>query len=241
MDAIQGTQSIHRKGVRVKTAMILAAGRGERLRPITDKQPKAMCTVHGVPLIEHHVKRLAEAGFERIIINHAYLGGQIRQHLGLGQRFGVEICYSPEPPGGLETAGGIINALPLWESSELVTVNADIYTDYPIVALKRPEASLAHLVLVKKPPYFDHGDFGLTHSQLLLNQDKRYTFSGIACYHRSLFAKHPPCRSSLTPLLRQLATDQRASGELYEGPWIDIGTADRLRQANRSEGLLTIR
>ncbi|MCX7116911.1 MAG: nucleotidyltransferase family protein [Legionellales bacterium] len=218
----------------MKTAMILAAGRGDRLRPLTDTLPKALCTVHNIPLIEYHVERLAHAGFERLIINHAYLGGQIRQHLGFGERFGVEICYSPEPPGGLETAGGIVNALSLWDTAELITVNADIYTDFPFASLKRPEKSLAHLVLINKPAYLEQGDFGLSETHHLENSDKRYTFSGIACYHRHFFAKSTPGRYSLTPMLRRSADRQQASGEVYTGKWLDIGTADRLEQANRS-------
>ncbi|MBY0377209.1 MAG: NTP transferase domain-containing protein, partial [Gammaproteobacteria bacterium] len=114
----------------MKTAMILAAGRGDRLKPLTEKQPKAMCLVQQKPLIEHHVARLAELGFERIVINHAYLGSQIRRHLGTGSKWGIEICYAPEPPGGLETGGGIYNALPLLGKQPFVTVNADVFTDF---------------------------------------------------------------------------------------------------------------
>ena len=216
----------------MKVAMILAAGRGERLRPITDLRPKALCTVRGVPLIEYHVANLALAGFERLVINHAYLGGQIRQHLGTGARWGVEICYSPEPTGGLETAGGIVNALHLLGEEPFLTVNADIVTDYNFALLKLPINSLAHLVLVKTPEYLPQADFGLSKTSLLKNTHPEYTFAGIARYRPELFKKHTIGRYSLTPTLRQLATDGQATGEVYVGKWLDIGSPERLAWAN---------
>lgn len=217
----------------MKTAMILAAGRGERLRPITDLLPKALCTVHGIPLIEYHVANLARAGFERLIINHAHLGGQIRQHLGDGTRWGVEICYSPEPPGGLETGGGILNALPLLGDQPFLTVNADIFTDYDFASLELPIKSLVHLVLLKKPAYIAEGDFGLSESGLLDNMNKQYTFLGIACYRPELFREMKPGRYSVIPLLRQLVGNKQASGEVYQGKWFDIGSAVQLEMANK--------
>lgn len=213
-------------------AMILAAGRGERLRPITDLRPKALCTVHGIPLIEYHVANLALAGFERLVINHAYLGGQIRQHLGTGAHWGVEICYSPEPTGGLETAGGIVNALPLLGEEPFLTVNADIVTDYNFALLKLPINSLAHLVLVKTPEYLPQADFGLSKTSQLENTHRQYTFAGIARYCPKLFKNHTIGRYSLTPTLRQLAADGQATGEVYVGKWLDIGSPERLAWAN---------
>jgi MurNAc alpha-1-phosphate uridylyltransferase len=218
----------------MKTALILAAGRGERLRPITDSRPKALCIVQNKPIIEYHVANLAKAGFERIVINHAYLGGQIRHYLGTGSRFGVEICYSPEPPGGLETGGGIVYALPLLGKEPFLTVNADIVTDYNFSLLTRPNNSLAHVVLVNKPTYLKHADFGLCKNNLLDNTNRQYTFPGIACYHPELFRARKLGRYSVTPILRQLAIDQRATGELYTGKWLDIGTPERLELANNS-------
>jgi len=212
----------------MKTAMIFAAGRGERLRPITDFIPKALCKINNIPLIEYHVENLSKAGFERLVINHAHLGGQIRQYLGNGSRFGIEICYSPEPPGALETLGGIINALPLLGKEPFLTVNADIFTDYNFANLKLPAKSLLHLVLVEKPSYNQYGDFGLTKSAYINNLDKTYTFSGIACYHQELFKDIKLIRSSITPLLRQMALNHKATGEIYKGTWFDIGTEDRL-------------
>ncbi|CDZ76525.1 Glucose-1-phosphate thymidylyltransferase [Legionella massiliensis] len=219
----------------MKIAMILAAGRGERLRPLTEKRPKAMCLVQQKPLIEHHVQRLAEAGFERIVINHAYLGGQIRRHLGKGQKWGVEICYTPEPPGGLETGGGIYNALALLGKKPFVTVNADVFTDFDFRRLNLQEGLMAHLILVENPQYNHKGDFDLIDGQWLSNLNRQYTYSGIACYHPNAFALCKAGRYSLTPLLRDLAQKNLATGELYQGLWIDIGSAERLRYANSSK------
>jgi N-acetyl-alpha-D-muramate 1-phosphate uridylyltransferase len=215
----------------MKTAMILAAGRGERLKPLTNFIPKAMCLVHGIPLIEHHVANLARAGFTRLVINHAYLGGQIRRHLGNGKRWGIEVVYAPEPPGGLETGGGIFNALPLLGIEPFLTVNADIFTDFEFETLKLPIDSLAHLILGTNPAHNPRGDFGLKSNQQLTNE-AQYTFLGIACYHPEIFRAHEPGRYSVTPMLRNLLEQQRASGELFQGKWIDIGTAKRLSDAN---------
>ena len=215
----------------MKTAMILAAGRGERLRPLTDVTPKALCKVHGIPLIEYHVANLAQAGFERIVINHAWLGGQIRQHLGNGIRWGIEICYAPEPPGGLETGGGIVNALPLLSDAPFLTVNADIFTNYNFASLSLPTHSLAHLIVVNKPAYALQGDFGLSSAGLVINHDRQYTFAGIACYRPNLFESLKPGRFSVTPLLRQLAMEGRLTGEIHTGSWMDIGSAERLQLA----------
>lgn len=216
----------------MKTAMILAAGRGERLRPLTGEIPKAMCLVKGIPLIEHHVINLANAGFKRLIINHAYLGDQIRSHLGNGSRWAVDICYSPEPPGGLETGGGIVNALPLLGKEPFLTVNADIYTDFSFNTLSLPEQSLVHLVLGKNPSHNSGGDFGLCQSRIL-NDKRQYTFLGIACYHPDAFNSCRMGRYSVTPVLRSLAAQQKASGGIYGGSWIDIGTVERLHRANQ--------
>lgn len=218
----------------MKTAMILAAGRGERLRPITDSIPKALCKVHGIPLIEYHVVNLARAGFTKLVINHAYLGGQIRHYLGDGKRWGIEICYAPEPPGGLETGGGIFNALPLLGNQPFLTVNADIFTDYDFIIPTLPTDSQVHLILVKKPGYCPHGDFGLSRTGFLKNNDNHYTFSGIAYYQPSLFHGMQPGRYSITPRLRELVALNQATGELYTGQWFDIGDSERLRLASNA-------
>lgn len=215
----------------MKTAMILAAGRGERLRPLTDITPKALCKVHNIPLIEHHVSNLVEAGFERLVINHAWLGGQIRQHLGNGARWGVEICYAPEPPGGLETGGGIVNALPLLGKKSFLTINADIFTDYDLKTISLPKDSSVHLVLINKPAYIPYGDFGLSSAGVIDNDNRQYTFAGIACYQSGVFDNLKPGRYSVTPLLRQLAMNGQVTGTIHTGKWIDIGSPDRLRLA----------
>jgi len=216
----------------MKTAFIFSAGRGERLRPITDRVPKALCTVHGITLLEYHLENLAAAGIERVVINHAYLGGQIRQLAGDGRRWGVEICYAPEPPGGLETAGGIINALPLLGKEPFLTVNADIFSDYQFASLALPATSMVHLVLVNKPHYLAHADFNLSATGQLDNLNRTYTFAGIACYRPQVFASMKFGRYSLVPLLRELTAKKQASGEVFQGYWIDIGTPARLGLAN---------
>ncbi|CEG55779.1 N-acetylmuramate alpha-1-phosphate uridylyltransferase MurU [Legionella fallonii] len=217
----------------MNTAMILAAGRGERLRPLTELCPKALCIVKGKPLVEHHVINLAKAGFEKIIINHAYLGGQIRRYLGDGSRWGVELCYSPEPPGGLETGGGIIQALPFFDNKPFITVNADIYTDYDFKQIKTFSVDCLHLILVHKNPALQHhGDFGLNNEHILTNTDCNYTFAGIACYHPKIFTENKLGRYSIAPLLKHYASRNEATGSLHQGFWFDIGSIERLNAAN---------
>ncbi|WP_298623424.1 N-acetylmuramate alpha-1-phosphate uridylyltransferase MurU [uncultured Legionella sp.] len=217
----------------MKVAMILAAGRGERLKPLTDQLPKALCRVKGKPLIEHHVINLAKAGFETLIINHAYLGGQIRQFLGNGQRYGVHIHYSPEPPGGLETGGGIVKALPLLGDEPFLTVNADIYTDYDFSQFELKLIDSVHLVLINKNPALNHhGDFSLINQKQLSNANPKYTFAGIAGYHPQVFEQCRQGRYSVAPLIRDLTSKNRATGSLYQGTWFDIGSIERLNAAN---------
>jgi MurNAc alpha-1-phosphate uridylyltransferase len=215
----------------MKTAMILAAGRGERLKPLTETRPKAMCLVQQKPLIEHHVRRLAESGFERIVINHAYLGSQIRRHLGTGAKWGIEICYAPEPPGGLETGGGIYNALPLLGKTPFVTVNADVFTDFDFRRLHLADGIMTHLVLVTNTVLKTTGDFDLKNQNQLSNH-KRYTYSGIAYYRPEAFLASEIGRYSVVSLLRDLVDRNLATGELYQGVWVDIGSSERLSFAN---------
>ena len=218
----------------MKTAMILAAGRGERLKPLTEIKPKALCIVKEKPLIEHHVSNLAKAGYQRIVINHAYLGGQIRHHLGDGSRFGIKIYYSPEPPGGLETGGGIVNALPLLGDKPFVTINADIYTDFDFSQLQYNHVDTIHVVLVNKNPALGHhGDFGIVNQTQLCNENLEYTLAGICCYHPQVFAHYKKGRYSVAPIIRYYATQNKASGHIYNGIWFDIGSMERLQAANR--------
>lgn len=217
----------------MKTAMLLAAGRGERLRPLTFQKPKALCEIKGKPLIEHHIINLAKANYTHIVINHAYLGAQIRQYLGCGKQWGVKIFYSPEPPGGLETGGGIFQALSLLGNQPFLIVNADIYTDYDFSRLTLPEDRLAKLVLISNP---SHGDFGFDDTnQLVINEKRLYTFAGISCCHPQLFANHNIGRYSWVPTIRRLADDKQIAGEIYAGLWIDVGSMARLNQAQNIE------
>lgn len=217
----------------MKVAMILAAGRGERLKPLTEKIPKALCIVNDKPLIEHHVINLAKAGFEKLIINHAYLGSKIRHYLGNGSRYGVTICYSPEPPGGLETGGGIIKALPLLGNKSFLTVNADIYTDFDFNQLELEQVQAINLILINKNPALHHlGDFSLINGRQLSNENPEYTFAGIATYHPQVFAACEQGRYSVAPLIRHHARQNKATGSLYHGMWYDIGSLERLNAAN---------
>ncbi len=211
-------------------AMILAAGRGERLRPLTDVTPKPLLEIGGRCLIEYHLEALAAAGYRDIVINLSWLGDKIRSRLGDGARFGVRLEYSEEPEA-LETAGGIVQALPLL-GDRFVVVNADIFTDYDFTRLRRADRD-AHLVLITNPQHNPRGDFSLADSTVGNGRAGRYTFSGIAVYRRSFFAGLEPGRRPLAPLLRAAADNGRVSGELYRGAWSDIGTAERLETLNR--------
>jgi len=210
-------------------AMILAAGRGERLRPLTDITPKPLLEVRGKPLIVYHLEALARAGFTDVVINLSWLGEQIRSRLGDGADFGVNIEYSEEMQA-LETAGGIRQALPLL-SERFIVVNADVFTDYDFAALRTAD-SPAHLVLVDNPQHNDRGDFSLHQSSVGNSGSPQHTFSGIAQYHRSFFAELEPGKQALAPLLRKAADKGQVSGELFQGTWIDIGTVERLAQLN---------
>ena len=213
----------------VMKAMILAAGRGERLRPLTDVTPKPLLEVRGKPLIVYHIEALASAGFTDVVINLSWLGEQIRARLGDGAQFGVSIEYSEEVQA-LETAGGIQQALPLL-SERFIVVNADVFTDYDFAALRTAD-SPAHLVLVDNPQHNDRGDFSLHQSSVGNSGSPQHTFSGIAQYHRSFFAELEPGKQALAPLLRKAADKGQVSGELFQGVWIDIGTVERLAQLN---------
>ncbi|WP_376696995.1 N-acetylmuramate alpha-1-phosphate uridylyltransferase MurU [Wenzhouxiangella sp. EGI_FJ10305] len=216
-------------------AMILAAGRGERLRPLTDNTPKPLIEVGGKPLIVHHLERLAAAGFEDVVINLGWLGGQIAERLEDGRILGLQIRYSQEPPGALETAGGIVEALPLLGEKPFLVVSADVMTDYPFGRLREIElAGQAHLVLVDNPPHHRVGDFGLESGRVYAGNGKRLTFSGIAVFEPSLFAGLSPGRRPLRPVLEQAIAAGRVGGEHYAGMWADIGTPERLADVQQS-------
>lgn len=214
--------------------MILAAGRGERMRPLTDHTPKPLLKVGGKPLIVWHLQRLVQAGFKEIVINHAHLGQQIEAALGSGSEWGVHIRYSPEVTA-LETAGGIANALPLLGDEPFLVVNGDVFTDVDFSSLKLQPSNLAHLVMVDNPPQHPQGDFAIESGKLAEDGARRYTFSGVGIYHPQLFAevkKGEPAK--LAPLLRKAMAVGLVSAEHYSGTWHDIGTPERLAELDKA-------
>lgn len=210
-------------------AMILAAGRGERMRPLSDRVPKPLLSVGGKPLIVYLLDGFARAGLRSIVINHSHLGEQIEQMLGDGSRYGVRITYSYEPGGGLETGGGIRNALPLIGTDPFVVVNGDVWTDYPFGHLPHRLTGLAHLVLVDNPAHHPKGDFRLRQGKVEEADAGRLTFSGIAVYAKALFAECGPGKFPLAPLLRDAMAHGQVTGEHFGGRWVDVGTPARLR------------
>lgn len=216
-------------------AMILAAGQGERLLPLTKHTPKPLLKAGQYRLIEYTIQSLVQAGFTEIIINYAHLGNQFPAVLGNGDKYGAKISYSPEPEGGLETAGGIIKALPLLADQPFLVVNGDIWTDYPFETLSYTTLDsdmLCHLVLVTNPDHHPEGDFPLDSGLIMQSGDTKYTFSGIGIYNPSLFADLDVQRLRLKPLLLKAIEQEQAGGELYRGEWSDIGTVERLRELN---------
>ncbi|KTG17143.1 MULTISPECIES: N-acetylmuramate alpha-1-phosphate uridylyltransferase MurU [unclassified Guyparkeria] len=218
--------------------MILAAGRGERLRPLTDHTPKPLIEVGDRPLIEHHLERLAAAGITRVVINLAHLGEQIRRHLGSGERWGLTIEYSQEgerAEQALETAGGIRQALDRL-GSRFLLINGDVLTDVDYADLLRrdlPGDSLAHLLLVDNPPHNPSGDFVLGRDRLETQGDDPLTYAGIGLFRRELFADLPPGRQALGPVLREAIEAGQVTGEHHHGDWLDVGTKERLAEARR--------
>ena len=210
-------------------AMILAAGRGERLRPLTDHRPKPLIDVRGKPLIAWHLEALARAGIVDVVINLSWLGEQIRDCLGDGASYGLRIAYSEEAEA-LETAGGIQQALPLL-GDEFIVVNGDVFCDFDFSGL-RDVTGPAHLVLVNNPPHNPGGDFGFDDGRVVNEAETLYTFSGIARYQRRFFDGLAAGRQALAPLLRAGADRGVVTGELFSGQWVDIGTAERLAQVN---------
>lgn len=215
-------------------AMILAAGKGERMRPLTLHTPKPLVPVAGVPLIEYHLRALAAAGFTEIVINHAWLGQQIEDHLGDGSRFGLSIRFSAEGEP-LETGGGIFKALPLLGDQPFLLVNGDIWTDYDFAGLRQPLQGLAHLVLVDNPGHHGAGDFRLADGRVEdgAGTDDTLTFSGISVLDPALFAECRAGAFKLAPLLRAAMADGQVSGEHFRGQWVDVGTLERLAEVER--------
>jgi len=206
--------------------MILAAGRGVRMGELTQNCPKPLLPVRGKALIEHHIERLAAAGFRDLVINHAYLGDQIVAKLGDGSKWGVEIQYSAEPEGAYETGGGIREALPLLGEEPFMVLSSDIWTDYPFEQLPTSPEGLAHIVLVPNPEHVPGGDFGLEQGRLTLNPP-RWTYSGLGVFRPEFIRLDPRTHFGLGDLLRQHIPNKYLSGEVYEGVWSDIGTPAR--------------
>jgi len=217
-------------------AMILAAGRGERLRPLTDTTPKPLLEAGGKSLIEHHLNALAAAGFREVVINLSHLGEKIRETLGDGSAFGLNIHYSAEPPGALDTGGGIRQALPLLGAAPFAVINGDVYTDYPLARLRAIKCDHAHLVMVANPGHNPDGDFGLEGGYVSPDFCPRYTFSGIGVYHPRFFDSAAEGKYSVVPMLREAMTKRQVTGEIYKGAWHDIGTLARLETLRKTFG-----
>ncbi len=215
-------------------AMILAAGRGERMRPLTDATPKPLLKAAGKPLIQHSIEKLVAAGFDDIVINLSYLGDQIRDYLGDGRAFNCRIVYSDEGPTALETAGGIIHALPLLGNQPFLLINGDIACDYPLARLQTTPVKQAHLIMMPNPRHHPEGDFHLSDDGVLLEHGaNKLTYSGIGLFSPSLFKNLPEGPLKLGPVLRKAMPARQITGEKYAGFWMDIGTPTRLQQLER--------
>lgn len=216
-------------------AIILAAGRGERMRPLTDLIPKPLLKVAGKMLIEYHLEKLSQCGIREIVINHAWLGAKIEQALGSGAQYGVSLHYSAEGEQALETAGGIVKVLSWLGDEPFLAVNADIFTDFDFSRLPGHLDSLAHLVLVDNPEHHPQGDFVLNDSgKVQAGENHRLTFSGIGVYSPALFRHLSPGVQALAPVLREAMARGEVTGEYYQGMWQDIGTPERLKLLNET-------
>ena len=213
--------------------MILAAGRGERLRPVTDKLPKALVEVRGRSLLERHLDAIKSVGVDTVVINLGWLGEQIVDRIGSGSDCGLNVIYSPEGENLLETGGGIYRALPMLGGEPFLVVNADIVSDMPMPEADFDERILGKLILVSTPPYKTHGDFDIVDDRVCNSENPRLTFSGVAIYRPEFFAGCSAGPFPLAPLLRAAADANQLAGDLYTGPWADVGTVERLTALNR--------
>lgn len=216
--------------------MILAAGRGERMRPLTDTTPKPLLRVRGETLIERQVRACARADIRLIVVNLWWLGARIRDHLGDGSRYGVTIVYSEEQPRPLETAGGIIRAMPHLLPGPFAVVNGDVFCDYSLDTLRLPADCDANLVLVPNPVQHPLGDFGCEAGRALAQARQRWTFAGIAIYRSSFFAGYADGPQALKPLLVRSMNAGRCAAEIFTGVWEDVGTPERLQALNAGLG-----
>ena len=214
-------------------AMILAAGQGERLRPLTETTPKALVEVRGRSLLERHLDSLKAAGIETVVINLGWLGEMIADRIGSGHAYGLNVVYSQEGENILETGGGIHRALPMLGREPFLVVNADVYTDMPLPPAGLAETDVGHLVLVPRPAHKPQGDFDLQDGRVCESRNAAHTFSGVAVYQPEFFAGCEPGRFPLAPMLKAAAREGRLAGSLYEGLWEDVGTPERLADLNR--------
>lgn len=213
-------------------AIVLAAGRGERMRPLTDNTPKPLLLVGGKPLIVHHLEALERAGVRDVVINLSWLGGHIREAIGDGARYGVRITYSDEGPVALETGGGIFRALPALGDDAFIVISADIWTDYPLASLQLAAQDMAHFVLAPNPPFHPRGDFGLRGDRAT-DADPRHTYANIGVFRPEFFAGAPGGRFPLAPLMFDWIHRGKVSAELYRGRWHNLGTPAQLAELER--------
>jgi len=209
-------------------AMILAAGRGARLRPLTDQTPKPLIEVGGQSLISYHLEQLAQAGFREIVINISHLSEQIESALGEGSEWGLKIQYSAEPENALDTGGGIQQALQWLGKAPFAVINADVFTDYPLARLRAVKCDHAHLIMVPNPAHHPKGDWGVKGGRMDPDLEPRHTFSGISVYNPRFFDDSTAGRFSVVPMLVDAARQKQVTAELYTGDWHDIGTLERL-------------
>ena len=212
--------------------MILAAGRGERLRPLTDSAPKALAEVHGQSLLERHLRAISDAGIASVVINLGWLGEQIAARVGSGADYGLNVIYSPEYDEILETGGGIHRALPMLGGEPFLVVNADIFTDMPLPRADLDEQTLGKLILVPTPAHKAHGDFDVIDGRLRNSEKPQLTFSGVAIYRPEFFANCEAGRFSVAPMLRAAADANQMAASEYSGTWVDVGTIERLESLN---------
>lgn len=216
-------------------AIILAAGRGQRMRPLTDTTPKPLLSAGGKPLLAYHLEKLAAAGVQDVVINHAWLGKQIEEYVGDGSDWGVRVSFSPEPEGGLETAGGIIKALPLLGDAPFWVINGDIWTDwdYRDLPTQLPAGALAHLMMVDNPKHNPSGDFSIENGVLVPKSTVTKTFAGIGLYRKSLLAPYAEGKLALKPFFERALAKQQLQASSMAGAWTDVGTPERLQQLNQ--------
>jgi MurNAc alpha-1-phosphate uridylyltransferase len=220
-------------------AMVLAAGRGARMRDLTDRLPKPLIPVGGKPLIERHLESLRRAGVTDVVINLGWLGEKIRETIGGGSRYGVRVQYSEEGWPALEVGGGIFHALPLLGAGPFIVVNADVYSDYPLAQLVErartlADGTLSHLVVVPNPAYYPQGDFSLVNGRVLNEGPGRCTFSGMSVHRPEFFAGCTGGHFPMLPLWRKAAERHEIAGEMHEGRWSDVGTPERLAELERT-------